>query len=477
VIYVGVVGNVFTLASGGRFSEQEAHNNPAHKRIIEHSPIKVKDFDEPFQYKPLFLKSEVDDYLFRLNRYAGRRVDVIKTSGTEEGEMAVGYLVTENKPLLVYTQVSNTGTEQTSKWRERLGLTHTQLTNNDDTFTFDYITAGLQAAHAITSSYEAPCYGSELLRWRVFALWSEFDASEVGRADERFLGEEYTGGLELIRNVFQHDDLFVDLFAGARWRRITVDNQTVLLKGEDDFFLPRGGIRLQKSTDVSSTFASIAVEGNMSGVADTEASEIEKFGRLDADASWAVVQWDVSHSFFIEPIISGDWSGLQNATLAHEIAFSARGQYANGYRLVPQAQEVAGGFYTVRGYPEAAAAGDSAEIGTFEYRLHLPRTFKPERQPRKVMGHDFRFAPQVPGGRPDWDLIVKAFIDAGHTANTRRLSIEDDHTLLGTGAGIELQLKRNINVRCDWALALRPLESAEVRSGDSLWHVCATFMW
>ena len=109
-------------------------------------------------------------------------------------------------------------------------------------------------------------------------------------------------------------------------------------------------------------------------------------------------------------------SGSQ--TLANEVAASVRGQYAFRRRLIPNEEEVAGGMFSVRGYPESITAGDNAVIASLEYRFHLPRTFQVSepghigQRPIGMFGKDFRWAPQQSFGRADWDLIFNGFIDA-----------------------------------------------------------------
>ncbi|MCK4629258.1 MAG: hypothetical protein KAT56_09655, partial [Sedimentisphaerales bacterium] len=140
-IYTGVVTGVRTVASGERITKEERVNSPRHKRIKDKSPIiPFKDGDT--KRKDLVRKNLLDAYIFRLNRHPGRKVDVALSSAEKAGEVALDYLITENRPWLAYAQMSNTGTEETDKWRERFGFMHNQVTGRDDIFTLDYITAG-----------------------------------------------------------------------------------------------------------------------------------------------------------------------------------------------------------------------------------------------------------------------------------------------------------------------------------------------
>ena len=144
----------------------------------------------------------------------------MSAASDEPGAVILDYLVTEAKPWAVYSQISNTGTKDTNEWRERFGFVHNQLTNRDDILSLDYVTAGFSDSNTIQASYEAPVMGSRKWRWRVYGMYSEYTASDVGQAQENFDGQQYEMGAELIVNVFQKRDFFVDLFAGGKYERV-----------------------------------------------------------------------------------------------------------------------------------------------------------------------------------------------------------------------------------------------------------------
>lgn len=484
-IYTGIVVQVRSIASGTRFPKEERLNNPAHARIRDNSPVQPwrprqaggepagDAADEP--RRDLIRRDLLDAYTLRLNRHPGRRVDIAVAPAFETGEAALDYLVAESRPLSVYFQLSNTGTKETDTWRERFGLIHNQLTNNDDILTVEYITAGFSQAHALVGSYEAPLGRLERLRWRVFGSYSKFTASDVGQAGERFTGEGWTAGGELILNVLQERQLFVDLFGGARWENVEVNNEVVSIQGREDFFIPRLGVRAERRTDEWTLEGQLAIEFSMSDVSGAGADEMTKLGRLAPDEDWVVLQWSLGTSFFLEPLITGR-DGERTSTLAHEIALGVRGQYAFDNRLIPNAEQVAGGLYSVRGYPESITAGDTVVIASAEYRFHVPRAFEVEEEPRTLFGRPFRYAPQQPYGRPDWDLILRGFVDAARVVNSDRQAFESDEDMLGAGVGIELLLYRNVSVRMDWAAAIEEIEG-KVKSGSNRFHFVFTFLF
>jgi hypothetical protein len=488
-IFTGTVSQVRTLASGERIPFSARIDHPAHKRIRERSPVQPAPSQGAPDREDLIRKDQVDNFLFRLNRHPGRRVDVALTTGEditrEDGtkipSVSLDYLVSENKPWTAYFQVSNTGTKETAVWRERFGFTHNQLTGRDDILSLDFITSGFDQSNAFIGSYETPIFKSETLRGRVYGTWSEFTASDVGIADGNFDGEDAGAGGEVIWNFFQDRELFLDLIGGIKWQNVEVTNQLADTTGDSNFLFPYLGVRLEKYTDVASTSAMVNFEFNIPGVTASE-QELNLLGRNGVDDSWAAMQWDVTQTFFLEPLLARkSWLDAQNGspTLAHEIALSFKGQYAFGARLVPNFEQVAGGLYTVRGYPESAAAGDGVVIGSAEYRFHLPRALKWQAEPGHLFGEPFRWKPQQPYGSADWDLILRAFFDVGQTIISDAPNAEPSELLMGTGIGVELLYKRNFNVRVDWGFVLNRLDSSsdDIDVGDSRFNILATILF
>ncbi|NQT88546.1 hypothetical protein HQ560_17405, partial [bacterium] len=145
VVWTGVVTSVRTVAGGDRdIPPEERVGNPRHKRILAGSPVRPYAEGDATRLD-LLRKQALERYVYRLSRHPGRRVDLSLASDVRPGGVALDYLVNENRPWYAYVQASNTGTKFTSDWRERVGFVHNQLTNNDDIFTLDYITASFEA--------------------------------------------------------------------------------------------------------------------------------------------------------------------------------------------------------------------------------------------------------------------------------------------------------------------------------------------
>jgi hemolysin activation/secretion protein len=487
VVWTGVVKNVRTITSGDRLKKEVDAglvdrvntDDPVLNRIRDQSPLQVDN---------LLRKDLMDDFVFRLNRHPGRRVDVAISPGENPEEVVVDYLVSEAKPWSIYAQLSNTGTKATNQWRERFGFVHNQLTGHDDVLRVDYITGGFQDSHSVAVNYEFPLL-SDRLRLRTYGAFATFEASEVGLSDESFSGTTFSAGAELSGTIFQHRELFIDAVGGIRWENIHVENETFVTEARENFVIPYVGLRLDRATEAATTYATVTMEFQVPELAGTDEDEIDFLGRPEVDDHWQVLKFSFEQSFYLEPLFNpGGYSGRSARgplTLAHEIAFSARGQWAFGARLIPNEEEVAGGFFSVRGYPESVVAGDNTVIASLEYRFHLPRVF-PVSDPgtlfgREVgfLGKDFRYAPQQPFGRADWDLVFKAFIDAARTENNDPQPGENDHTLVGAGLGIEYQFKRNVSARLEYGFPFEVVrdESENVDVGDGRWHFSLTLLY
>jgi len=493
-VWTATIQQVRTIGSGPRLSDADQRiDSELHTRIMQRSPVKTGDIIDG---------DALRGYVNRLNRQPGRRVDVAlgpalaperadDTEGKTESrrdEAVLDYLITENKPWYLYAQVSNTGTRETNEWRQRIGFTHNQVTNSDDIFRLDYLTANFADTNAILASYERPVWGDRL-RGRIFGQASEFTASDVGALRQKFTGESWQAGGELIFNVAQFENVFIDLIGGARWLNTHVKNQITsgfAIRGTENFFIPYGGARLVRDTAFSSSSAAVTLEQSVSAISGSEndlaSSQIKRLGRLNPNNDWTLLKWDAEQSFYLEPLLNG-WGADVSKTLAHELAFSVRGQYAFGARLIPTESSTVGGLYTVRGYRESLTSGDSTIVGSAEYRFHLPRMFgvsdAGDSDLPTLFGKPFRERPAGEYGRPDWDLVFRAFFDAGATDVSDKTGIEANHTLMSTGLGVDFQIRNNITLRLDWGVPLTTVENIDdpINSGESRLHFVATFVY
>jgi hemolysin activation/secretion protein len=449
--------------------------------------LAVAGADDP---PPLLQVDRLEEYVARLSRHPGRTVglDYSRASARDAG-LTVDLVVTEAKPWTTYFQTTDTGTENTGEYRNRVGFSHTQLTGNDDILQLEYLTSDFDEVQAASGSYEAPIPGLDMARFKLFGAMSRFDNDDLGIFSGDFQGTRSEVGLRMLGNVLQRRSLFVDLSLGLRAESLTVDNGILRVKARDHFVLPSLGLRFERRTPFSGFAGGLELEGNMAGLAGTDTEELNAFGlpdragglgRTDADAHFGILRFDFAGSLFLEPLLSGSADSLAN-----ELSLRAGGQYALEDRLVPQEQAIAGGRDTVRGYEQAVAVGDSVYLASLEYRYHFPRALTPRRaQPLPLwlrwaqLGSDrFRLAPEQPSGPTDWDLVLKAFVDFARVLQSDRLSFESHETLLGAGIGVELRLRQNFTLALDLGFPLEEGHLLDVDRGDPVLHFSLTALY
>ena len=523
VINVGRIRQIRTIAAGERIQSDWKINNEAHSQILTRSPLQPKGVADRTGdgTTDLLNRRELEDYLYRLNRYSGRRVEAALSPSEEPGGVVLDYRVLEAKPWFAYAQGSNTGTHRTTNWQTRFGAAHRQLTGRDDVLSFEYLNAGGEdGVNNVRVQYQAPFFGPERpawmnrrkgdlsfldwiprekipwwgvdrLRWEVDFNWGK---SKAGRDSSRLgLGESVTSeqfryGGRFIYEVFQYRDFFVDVWGGLRATDFRVRNSAAGdSKGKAVFFIPNGGIHAERINQLSTLNLNVSAQGSAS---DIDEGDLDSLGRDETDDRYAIINFDLGYSAFLEPLLFPkgwqDPSTELTSTLAHELAIGVRGQYAFNYRLIPQASLTVGGLHSVRGYDQSAAVGDTVVIGSIEYRFHIPRALPIVREPLQIpLLGDFRAAPQQVYGRPDWDLTFRAFIDFGRAirngaSNIGASNLEFDQTLIGAGVGAELQIRSNFTARIDWATALKDTNGSIANpsnSGDQKLHVLFSILY
>ncbi|MDG2335282.1 MAG: hypothetical protein P8Q97_13735 [Myxococcota bacterium] len=494
-ISVARVMDVRTVAVGGRVQTGWRINNPAHRAIRKESPLgptlagRVGTTDRIDQRR-------LEDYLYALNRHPGRQVEAALAASDDDDGVTLDYRVYEERPWSVYAQAGNTGTERTGLWQTRLGYVHRQLTNRDDILSINYLNADLDNVNSIQAAYEAPWFGEERadwmvpgnrepsllkllnrdkipwwgvarLRWNLTGGWTRISSDVVEElpggfdAADSLLSSDWHVGGGLTYNAFQYRNFFLDLIANTRFRGVQLDNKSAGNLADVTLAVFDMGFKFDRSNAYSSLFGRIV--GEYATALGSPADNAENFGgglgRASTDSDWWVIQFEAGLSQYLEPLLwNRAWRNPNtpgSSTLSHEVSLSGRGQYAFDYRLIPQSSQVIGGLYSVRGFPQGVAVGDSVYMGTAEYAFHLPRSLPISREPLKLpwVG-DFRLAPQQVYGRPDWDLVFRGFVDVGKSIrNNPQLGsgTELNQFLVGAGAGVEFVYKGNFTVRVDWA--------------------------
>lgn len=504
VVWVGRVAEIRTIARGPRFRDGPTINLPQHRRIAAHGPIAA---DGEGAAGDILLREPVNEYLLRLNRHPGRRVDLSIAAGAEPGDLVVDWLVNETKPWFVFAQVSNTGPRNLPEWRARTGIAHYQLTGADDIISADYL-SDFSGTMAASVSYSRPLKLPDYWGVRLRGSWSDFTAEDLGGAPGfNFSGTTYTAMAEVFHRPFVWRRIAFEVSAGLEYRDISVFNEVVDDEGEQvqeladasaGLIMPYAGLSFIRRDRFFSFSGFLQVQTNVSSV---DEETIDQLGRLNVEDRFTILSGSLQGSVFLEPLFLrgrwGDGSSWQSARLAHELRLTAAGQYGFDNRSLAQTQFLLGGFDRVRGFPESARAGDGGFRTSLEYAYHLPRALKPVAVKQREMEENgdlgagrftepflgrYNLRPPDLFALPDWNFLLKGFFDYGRVTVTEPVGNEDNETLLSAGVGIELQFASHFNIRVDWATVLRDLKargltSPDVEAGDSRVHVRAQISW
>lgn len=521
VVWVGQVDSVRTIAKGGYKLDRDPINSPSHTKISQNSPI--------LDTGDLLDTNSLHEYVIRLNRHPGRRVDVAVSSSGEPGKLILDYLVNENKPWFVYTQVSNTGTDTTGEIRGKIGYVNNQFSGSDDIFSMVYGTAfdsteGVEDSSGETNSsgfdslavsYSRPFAYPDTLSGRIYASSAEFDATDLGIRRADLFGSNTTFGFDLIHRPKQFLNHDLEFVVGGRIEEVEIiDGALQKLKSESpDLF---SEIIAEGQGDITHLFAGVSISKvkpawsfrsdimlNSVSVSSNDpqsqqdAGLISVLGRANASDSSSYITAGIQGNLFLDSLVHRkkwkDPVSWKSSRLAHELTLNVRGQFApTTDRLLAQKEFLAGGLFTVRGYPESIAAGDSGYVGSIAYKVHLPRLLKPysefddESRPKKFRGK-WNTRPPTAVSNPDWDIAVGPFMDAGKVwVNGRAVAGEENYDLLSAGFGVEMKFFQYFNLRVDYGVVMESFElvpsnapgsSNLPRDGDSRIHVLSSVSW
>ncbi len=470
-IVAAQVGSVRTVGSGVRADPvAQAVNDPKQATVADESPIRPGSLLE---------KQVLEDYLYSLSRFPGRTVSAAVSSEPSSAQVVLDYYVQEKNVFDVYASISNTGTNETNLWQERIGILATQLSNNDDILAVEYQTSSFSETCSVNGYYDARVGTMKDLRWRVTGQWGQYNSSDVGLANEDFNGSNWGVQGDLIWTMYQKGNFFLDFDASARVWNSQTENVLLASNGDATFFTGSGAV---DALAIGDTWAFQGSLGAMYTTTNASQTSLNDLGRADTSPNWTTINGSVYGSFYLDPYLDKSWgsTGL-NKPLIHELFGSFRGQYAFDYRLTPLSQYTMGGLYTVRGYAQSIDAGDSAFVGTIEYRMHLPRMFAataPSGGNAPFVNRPFRWAPDSSNGAsPDWDLVLSGFFDGGTVTNSNSYSFEVNTPMCSAGVGLDLTILENISIGVDWGFALTTIDQLDVQSGSNQFWFSASIVY
>ena len=469
------ISGVRTIASGVRAGDSgQAVNSVNHATIKNESPINEGD---------IMQKEVLEDYLYSLSRFPGRTVSAAVTNEPSSAQVVLDYYVQEKKVFDVYASVSNTGTTETSKYLERVGILATQLTNNDDILAIDYQNSNFSGTQNVNGYYDARIGTLKDFRWRVTGQWGQYYSSDLGLADEDFNGNNWGVQGEIIYTFLQKGNSFFDIDVGVKGWNATTTNELYQSSGSADF------VTVSAMLDAIAIGDTWAIQGSYGGMYTTTGAaqdELDNLGRANTSDTYFTMNGSVYGSFYLDPLLDSSWKSSKSIykPLVHEIFGSLRGQYAFDYRLTPLSQYTMGGLYTVRGFAQSITAGDNALVGTIEYRMHIPRMFSAA-VPTGTFpsaAKPFKWAPDSgTGAGPDWDLVLDVFFDAGTVSNNQAYAFEANTPMYSAGVGLDLTILQNVSVGVDWGWALNSIDNqsagVQVDSGSSQFWFTATIVY
>ena len=451
LVSCGYVRDLKTVAAGPYHPGRQ----PSHKRLMRQCPLTCSEQDG----EPCYLNLEaMDAYLYRVNRYPSRSVNAEIDGMPGDGGVDLNLVVNEDKPWHVYVNAATTGNQNTSElWIERVGFIDYQLTRHDDTLAVEYATSGLSPLNSVVGSYEAPWYHCDRLRWRLDGSYSSFNLQAADLNNDRVASSQWRAGPSLIVNIYQRRDFFVDMQFGAYWLDIHADNTFYDVDVDNQFLLPTVTLACEMKRPSKGLQAFVSIQHNLQHLANTNTATIDSLGRLQASAKWWLAEFNLQASSYL-PLSDFD-AQLGRTLSAHEFWTLCGGQYAFNYRLIPQKEGVIGGFYTVRGYPNALSSGDSVFYAQAEYRYHMRRYCEYE-------DVDGRTIPQLQPSQ--W--LARFFFDAGKSHYNQRIAGELDSTLLGLGMGAEYAYKKSLVARVDAAVALKDNAQSGTKGGTGRFY-------
>lgn len=443
--------------------------------------------DSPLLVGSKLKMGELNEYVKRWSRFGSRQVNARLDKMGKVGEAELSYTLREGKPWSGYAQYSNTGSKSTGEWVSRAGGSYNQLFGYDDRMTLDFSSADFGKTKSVYGSYEQTLIFPGILRSRVYGSLSEYNGASTSTVTVNFDGTSNSAGAELIWNPLWYKNFALDVKGGLRYETVESNSETLSQFGESDLLIPYLGLSVERSGDtLKTTYASVSLENNIMGINN---QTMENLGRQIAeDKSW-IIKGGLTHSFYLKPILFGekfytkeDW---RKSTLAHEVMLNIQGQFVYGdERPIAQKQSSLGGFYSIRGYPTSVVSGDNSIYANLEYHFYLGRSLKPfseysdENRPKKLH-HKFSQFPEKPGMIPDWDMVIRAFLDFGHVSINNKLDGEEDFDLASIGLGIEPRIYRNFSLRIDAGYPLIDLKRSGVTidnagAGDARIHLSGT---
>jgi hemolysin activation/secretion protein len=377
----------------------------------------------------------------RMGEHPGRSSRMLLMPSDRPGEIEAVVELKEEERARFGLHASNTGSESTGEWLLGGYFRHFQATNADDELEVSWTTSSSFERHVFGLGYVLPLLSLDVLDLTFRLGHARYDASTFALAQIDFEGDTTSVdvGLRLSPLAWENDDYRFDAFAGLAYDRSRAYNSLSAKEGRAGFVSPRIGLSVRGKGSIVRSLSAITLSGNLHSI-----PEDQRRLMGGADVEDRVAEIGFSHAGLVN---LGEWLSSSSSTSfapadSHLAFFRFNTQLGLGSaRRLPHRQIIMGGMQTVRGYPEAVAAGDYGFSTSLEYR--------------------WKFLQRGSPGR-GFSLSLAPFFDFGATYVNDPKVFESDQYLAGIGLGLAMELPRGGSARLDLA---KPLKEV-VRAGN-----------
>lgn len=399
-----------------------------------------------------FNYSSLYEDLFTLNLRPRMKVETeLKPRVDADGKRVVDveFDVKDRFPLHLAWNISNSGTEETGKYRSRVTAQFNNLFKRDELFTLEWLTdpAAISDVFAFSGSYYMPI--TKKWGFTFYAGFSESNLDNVIPALDIIGKGHYFGG-QFSRKIRDTEGYSVDLSLGWLFQET---RNTNILEG--------GVVDASRAITLSTPRVTIGYAAkqfdNMGGRNFVQNTVIANFGGLLGSSDYdpnTEQSPGAEPDFFVDRLSVARYQKLfgSESKLGQWSLFARfEGQWANA--KVPSAMQFgAGGQDSVRGYRERQFVGDYGFNATLELRTPLFENFIPN------LKRDEEFIRDNP---TDWAMHRAQFVffyDHGWVAFRDPLPGQgDDTTLNSIGAGVRFDFTKYSQIRFDYGFQLQDL--------------------
>jgi hemolysin activation/secretion protein len=366
--------------------------------------------------------------------HPGRSLIPVLRPGATPGQVDVEMKVKDQLPLHGGIEITDRGSENTSRWRATASLGYSNLWQKGHAFNIQYQTAPEETdqSKVLSATYTfRPGIKDSIVA--AYAIDSESNVAALG--DISVVGNGNIYGLRWIFPWSQSDSLSNSLSLGMEYKDF---DENLMLLGTDAGNNP---IKyLSMSMAYSSTLrkekrvSSFDISANF-GIRGTGSNAEEFFSkRAYAKPNFFYLKAGVKHT---HPLFFGD-----------ELFVSFQAQIADS-PLISNEQFSAGGSETVRGYYESQALGDDGLVGSLEWHT-----------------------PSLLGGwkSPERELYGLIFVDGAELRIQKALEDQVSKIQISSaGIGLRFRQGTSLDIRLDGARVFK--DAGTVKSGDSRWHI------